>query len=183
MKIDWQPKHLKDSLVTLVPLEVSHLEMLFEVASDPLIWEQHPNKNRYKREDFETYFDGAIQSGGAFLILDSETNAPIGSSRFYDWDDVKNEVAIGYTFLARKYWGMLYNKSMKSLMMDYAFTVAENLIFHVGAANIRSQKAMERLGPKKIGEEEVKYFGEAPKLNCVYSITKQEWQYLQKQNS
>jgi RimJ/RimL family protein N-acetyltransferase len=181
MEINWQPEHLHNTVVTLVPLQVSHFNALFEVASDPLIWEQHPNKNRYKKEDFQVYFDGAIQSQGAFVVLDSNTKQPIGSSRFYDWDPVKKTVAIGYTFLARNCWGQFYNKSMKTLMLDYAFTIAEDVVFHIGAQNIRSQKAMEKLGPKKIAEEEIKYFGEDPKLNCIYSISKQEWNAIQNQ--
>ena len=57
-------------------------------------------------------------------------------------------------------------------MLNYILQFVENVIFHVGAENIRSQKAMAKLGATKIGEEEVAYFGEATRLNFVYLITK-----------
>ena len=77
---------LQNEFVKLVPLKETDFEILYKVASDPLIWEQHPNKNRWQREVFQNFFKGAIESKGAFLIYDAVTNEPIGSSRFYDWD-------------------------------------------------------------------------------------------------
>jgi RimJ/RimL family protein N-acetyltransferase len=121
MKFDKQPKHLKNNLIELVPLEKYHFEMLFEVASDPLIWEQHPNPNRFQKEVFKTFFEGAMQSEGAFLIVDVDTKQVVGSSRFYDFDEKNNSILIGYTFIARKYWGKGFNKSLKILMMNHAF--------------------------------------------------------------
>ncbi len=84
MKFDLQPNYLKNEIVTLVPLLETHFDKLFEVASNRLVWEQHPNPNRYKKEIFSIYFEGAIQSKGAFLVIDSQNNNVLGSSRFYD---------------------------------------------------------------------------------------------------
>ena len=161
---------LQNEFVKLVPLKETDFEMLFKVASDPLIWEQHPNKNRWKREVFENFFQGAIESKGAFLIYDVKTNEPIGSSRFYGPDSEKSEVTIGYTFFARSHWGGKYNPATKHLMMQHAFKFVENIIFHIGANNIRSQKAIVKIGAGKIGEEDVKYFGEDTTLNFIYRI-------------
>lgn len=163
---------LQNAFVKLVPLKEEDFETLYKVASDPLIWEQHPNKNRWKREIFENFFKGAMESKGAFLIYDAKTNEPIGSSRFYDWDTEKSNVAIGYTFYARSHWGGKYNPSCKQLMMQHAFKYVDNVIFHIGANNIRSQKAIERLGAVKIAEEEINYFGEDCNLNFIYQIRK-----------
>lgn len=163
---------LENALIKLKPLTENDFEPLFAVAADPLIWEQHPNKNRYQREVFENFFKGALESGGAFLIIDKSNNQIIGSTRFYDHDEVKNQVAIGYTFFARSYWGGKYNPSVKKLMMDYAFQFVNNVHFHIGALNIRSQKAIERLGAVKIDEQEIAYYGEETKLNFVYRIVK-----------
>jgi RimJ/RimL family protein N-acetyltransferase len=167
-----QPENLQNELVTLVPLEEKDFESLFQVASDPLVWEQHPNKFRYQRAVFQNYFEGAIQSKGAFLILETKTNESIGSSRFYDYDQKDNSIIIGYTFIGRNFWGKEYNKSLKKLMLDYAFQYVDKVYFHIGAQNIRSQKAIEKIGAIKIDEQEVTYYGEDSKLNFIYVINK-----------
>lgn len=165
---------LENEFVKIRPLTKSDFEDLYAVASDPLIWEQHPNPDRYKRTVFETFFKGAIESGGAFLIFDKKTNDVIGSSRYYDYDEKNKSILIGYTFFARNYWGGKYNSSVKQLMIQYAFQFVDAVIFHIGANNIRSQKAIERIGANKIGELEVEYYGEPSKLNFVYEIKKQK---------
>ncbi|MFM7510141.1 MAG: GNAT family N-acetyltransferase [Bacteroidota bacterium] len=164
-----QPTHLHNALVSLRPLSVTDFELLYAVASDPLIWEQHPNPDRYKRNVFQNYFKGAVESGGAFIILNQHEQV-IGSTRFYDFDPAKSEIKIGYTFFARSCWGHNFNRSTKLLMLSYAFEFVNRVLFHVGASNIRSQKAMEKLGAIKIGEEEVAYYGESTRLNFVYQF-------------
>lgn len=124
---------------------------------------------------FRTYFEGALQSGGAFKIIDKSSNAIAGSTRIYDYNEEDNSILIGYTFYARPYWGKGINLSVKALMLDYLFRFVSRVDFHIGAVNVRSQVAIGRLGAKKVGEQEVAYFGEAPKLNYVYRIDKQEW--------
>lgn len=166
---------LGNKLVTLYPLKLSDFEALYAVASDPHIWVQHPNPDRYKREVFETYFKGALESGGAFLISDNITGKVIGCTRFYDYDAQKSQVLIGYTFLARDHWGTTYNKATKSLMLDHAFKFIDNVIFHIGALNKRSQIAIERLGAVKTSEIEVEYYGETKKMNFEYLIKKENW--------
>lgn len=137
---------LENDLVELRPLADSDLEELYAVAADPLIWEQHPKKDRWKREIFESFFKKALAGGLSFAIIDKQTGNIIGSSRYYDIDQVNSTVAIGYTFLARKYWGGEYNRSVKLLMIAYAFNYFEKVVFHIGTKNIRSQKAIEKLG-------------------------------------
>ena len=163
---------LHNEFVKLVPLKESDFEILYKVASDPLIWEQHPNKNRWQREVFQNFFNGALESKGAYLIYDAKTGEPIGSTRFYNWNIEKSTVVIGYTFYARSHWGGKYNPSCKRLMMTYAFQFVDNVIFYIGADNIRSQKAIEGIGATVIGEEEISYYGEDCKLNFVYQIRK-----------
>lgn len=175
---DLQPT-LKNEFVTIQPLRSDDFENLYSVASDPLIWEQHPNKDRYQREVFENFFKGAIESKGAFMVFDSRTMQPIGSSRYYNsfnnQELESNQIAIGYTFLARDHWGTTYNRALKTLMMDHAFKYVDTVIFHIGAQNTRSQKAMERLGGLKIKEINVAYYGEPSKLNFEYHINKTDW--------
>lgn len=170
-----QPNHLANEWVSLYPLKSEDFEKLYAVAADPLIWEQHPNKNRYRRDVFENFFKGAIESGGAFLITDTKTGEAIGSSRFCNYNEAAHSIEIGYTFYARSCWGKEYNRSAKALMIGFAFEFADAVIFHIGAGNIRSQKAIEKIGAHKTGVEEHRYFGETPTLNFNYTIKKTDW--------
>ncbi len=176
--IDFQP-YLKNSQVIAEPLQQSHFENLYKAASDPLIWEQHPNKNRWQLQAFENYFTGAIESGGALLVRDAQTNEVIGSSRYSDYISEINTVSIGYTFFIRSHWGKGFNHTLKQLMLDHIFQYVDTVRFYIGAGNKRSQISIERFGATKIGEEEIAYYGEPEKLNYVYAITKVEWKQLQ----
>jgi RimJ/RimL family protein N-acetyltransferase len=174
MNFDLQPT-LENDLIKVVPLKESDFEALFAVASDPLIWEQHPNKDRYKRDVFKNFFKGAIESNGAFIVYEKETNKVVGSSRYYEFDETENSVAVGYTFISREFWGKGHNKALKALMFDHAFQFVDKVILHIGATNFRSQKATEKLGAIKIAELEVAYYGEPLKWNFVYQADKEKW--------
>jgi len=171
---DLQPT-LENDILRLEPLSPTHFEALYKVASDPLIWEQHPQPDRYKREVFQNYFEGAILSGGALLIRKIETNEIIGATRFYDYNPSKNSILIGYTFYGRMYWGTNYNKAVKGMMLDYAFKFVDEVYFHIGSKNIRSQIAIERLGAIKVEELLIAYHGEVATLNFVFRIEKSLW--------
>ena len=177
--IDLQPI-LKNDLVIAVPLQQSDFEILYTAASDPLIWEQHPNTNRYQRKEFENYFKGAIQSGGAFLVKDAVTGEIIGSSRYSDYDAATNSIAIGYTFFIRSHWGTGHNYALKKLMLSHVFQFVDVVNFFIGAVNKRSQISLERFGAIKTGEKEMAYYGEPAKLDYIYTITKTQWLQLNK---
>lgn len=166
---------LENQEYQLIPLQQGDFESLYEVASDPKVWEQHPNKDRYKREVFEIFFKGAIESNGAFKITDKSSGEVLGSSRYYDFNEEDNSIFVGYTFYGTNSWGKGINPQVKKLMLDYIFRYVDKVYFHVGKNNLRSQIAMERLGGKKIAEEEVAYFGEPAKTNFVYEIKKENW--------
>ena len=167
---------LTDGHVRLRPLQAADFEALYAVAADPLVWEQHPNPTRYQRAVFQTYFAGALESGGAFLIEDVATGQPIGSTRFYDFDEAARTVLIGYSFLGRDRWGSGWNRAVKTLLLDYAFAHGlEAVLFHVGAGNRRSQRAMEKLGARQVETREVAYHGEPATTNFGYRIGRAEW--------
>ena len=166
---------LENDRVRLFPLQETDFEALYEVASDPKVWEQHPNKDRWKREVFQTFFDGALQSKGAFKIVDKTNDQVIGSTRFYDYDATEDSILIGYTFYGTAYWGKGINQSVKKVMLDYIFQFVSKVNLHVGATNVRSQIAVGRIGAEKVAEQEVAYFGEQPKLNFVYQIDRAKW--------
>lgn len=167
-----QPTSLKNDIVWLEPLKQAHFDELYLVASDPLIWEQHPNPDRYKLEGFTNYFKGAIESGGAFIIRDTSSDIALGSSRYCSFNAANKEIQIGYTFFSRACWGKSINAEVKKLMLNHAFNYVDTVAFYVGAKNIRSQKAMERIGGIKVREEVVAYFGEPDRLNFRYEINK-----------
>ena len=130
----------------LRPLRADDWEELFAAASDPLIWAQHPESDRYKEDVFRRYFQGAIDSGGAFVILDAADGRVIGSSRFAGYDESASEIEIGWTFLTRSYWGGACNRELKQLMLQHAFQFVDRVLFIVGPGNLRSQRALEKIG-------------------------------------
>lgn len=154
---------LENELVLLRPLLQEDFESLYEVASDPLIWEQHQNPDRWKKEVFEDFFQGALDSKGALAIFDAKTSQIIGSSRFKPSERSEKAVEIGWTFLSRGYWGGTYNKSFKTLMLNHAFKYFDYVLFHVNENNLRSQKAVRKLGGK-LGSE---LTGDLSYLNCI----------------
>lgn len=172
--ISLQPS-LENETVQLVPLQESDFEKLYLVASDPEIWKQHPNKNRYQKDDFKVFFEGAMISQGAFLILEKQSGDIAGSTRYYGYDEDENSIFIGYTFYATRFWGKL-NAGVKTLMLNYIFKEVDLVKFHVGKDNFRSRKAMEKLGAKLMGEVPVAYFGEDTKVNVEYWIKKEDWE-------
>ena len=174
MSLNLQPT-LQNQKAILYPLQPTDFEELYQAASDPKTWEQHPNPDRYKREVFEVFFNGAIASEGAFKIVDKASNTVIGSTRFYDYNPQNDSILIGYAFYNPQYWGKGYNSLVKATMLNYIFQFVSTVYFHIGSQNLRSQIAITRLGAQKIAEQEVAYFGEATKLNFVYQITKQDW--------
>jgi RimJ/RimL family protein N-acetyltransferase len=166
MPFDLQPI-LKGGLLELRPLRAEDYQDLYAVAADPLIWEQHPSRDRYKEEVFKMFFREALESGGALIALDAKDGRVIGSSRFYGYDQEKSEIEIGWTFLARSHWGGIYNREMKQLMLRHAFRFVNSVVFLVGPHNLRSQRAVEKIGGVRAGSR-VNASGQE---SFVYQIT------------
>jgi N-acetyltransferase len=172
MNFEFQPT-LTGERVLLRPLKALDFEDLYSVAKDPLIWELHPERDRYKEEVFRNFFQGAVESRGAFVVIDRASGKIIGSSRYHPYIQEDGTVAddtieIGWTFLARDYWGGSYNREMKHLMMRHAFQFVHRALFVIGKHNYRSQRATEKLGGKRIGER----LDDAGKMSYVYEITR-----------
>jgi len=151
MLFDLQPT-LTGKLVHLRPLREADFSALFAVAADRLIWEQHPARDRYEPAVFRTFFDDALESRGALIVLDVASGAIIGSSRYHAADLERRQVEVGWTFLARAYWGGRYNAETKYLMLKHAFQSVDRVIFLVGLENWRSQRALEKIGARRVGE-------------------------------
>ena len=161
---------LKCDLLELRPLKQDDYNNLFLAASDPLIWELHPQSDRYKPEVFKKFFAEALESKGALVITDRKTSVIIGTSRYYEYSKENSSIVIGYTFLSRQYWGGLYNKELKKLMVNYALEFVKTTYFHVGLGNKRSQKAMQKIGGVNTGIQEISISYGPPKKSYVYKI-------------
>jgi N-acetyltransferase len=150
---DLQP-HLVGELIEVRPLASDDWEELFAVASDPLIWEQHPARDRYREDVFREFFREALETGSAFVVIERKTGKTIGSSRYFGLDPEESVVEIGWTFLALAFWGGEYNRELKRLMLDHAFKFVERVVFIIGVTNFRSQKALEKIGGVRVGRRE-----------------------------
>ena len=168
MPFELQPI-LKSEILELRPLRADDFEDLYAVASDPLILAQHPNSDRYKLDVFRKFFQEALESGGALIAIDRKDDRVIGSSRFHCYDLERSEIEIGWTFLARSHWGGVYNGEMKRLMLSHAFKFVDNVIFLVGANNLRSQRAVEKIGGVRAGTKTDPDGSE----NLIFRITRQ----------
>jgi len=144
---DMQPT-LTGDLLQIRPLAREDFDALYQVASDPLVWEQHPAKDRWKREVFSELFDRLLSGGGGLVIVDKTNGEPIGSSSYYEYRPAERDIVVGYTFLARRCWGGRYNSELKSLMLAHALRFVDRVWFHVGTENWRSQRAMEKVGAR-----------------------------------
>ena len=163
---------LRGELLYLRPLRADDFEALFKVSSDPLIWEMHPERTRYQREVFQRFFQGAMDSKGALVAVDAKTEEVIGSSRYTGYSPEKKLVEMGYTFYARKCWGKGHNTEQKKLMLTHAFQAVDEVHFYIGENNLRSRRAIEKIGARLLKIIERKPLEGATYASAVYGITK-----------
>jgi RimJ/RimL family protein N-acetyltransferase len=175
MSFNLQPT-LQNELVTLRPLNENDFEPLYQVVKDPLIWEQHPSRDRYKKEVYTIFFHESLASKGAILVIDRLNNKVIGSSRFKKIDGVETAIEIGWSFLSRNYWGGKYNGSIKTLMIDHAFKYVDDIIFYIGKDNIRSQKAVEKIRAVRLIESKYKSLIRENDTIFTYRLNKNIWE-------
>lgn len=169
MTFGYQPT-LRSGLVELRPLCRADYEALYAVASDPLIWAQHPVTTRHEEPVFQDFFEDALNCGGTLIVSDVANQTIIGSSRFHGYDEEKDEIEIGWTFLARSHWGGLYNEEVKRLMLHHAFKFVQIVVLLVGPDNYRSQRAVEKIGGVRAG---IRLDG-GGRESIVYQVTKTE---------
>ena len=141
--INRQPT-LTGPTVIVRPLCVDDADDLYLVAQDPMLWEQHTDKYRWQRPVFDAFFQDAIKSGGALAIVARETERLIGTTRLHLTP--QNLIEVGWTFLTRSYWGDGTNWEVKTLLLDFVFQTEDTVIFRASKHNVRSRKAIEKLG-------------------------------------
>ena len=165
---------LSEETVSLRPLHENDFESLFSCAADKKLWQDHPSKNRYKEVEFKKWFDSALNSMATVVFVDNVNQKIIGSSRFYTVDSSPDDISIGYTFLARQYWGGKTNLALKKLMLAYAFQYFDVVWFHIAPSNIRSQKAIEKIGGV-FSHQKIANISKQPENWLFYKIEKVSW--------
>ena len=178
MEFELQPT-LQGELIEVRPLRPDDFEALFAVACDPLIWEQHPESDRYQRAVFQKFFDGAIESRGAIAVIDRRTGRIIGSSRYWNLKPLVSEVEIGWSFLAREFWGGKYNGELKKLMLEHAFRFVDRVLLIVGENNLRSQKAVRKIGGTFLRTESRPGSDGTLRENIVFTVTREGFESAQ----
>ena len=160
--------HFEDSSISLLQIKKENFEELYLVASDPIIWEQHPENDRWKKEKFSIFYKNGLQNKfGFLLIFDKHKNKIIGSTRFYSYDKIDKAIRIGFTFISQEYWGTSINFQVKKMMLDYTFKYLDKVYFDIGINNFRSRKAVEKLGAS--------LFSDNKKGNVVYTLKKNQF--------
>lgn len=174
--LDRQPV-LEDELIRLRPLQPDDWDALFAVASDPLIWEQHPAHDRWQEPVFRAFFADALANKGALVVLDAQTGAVIGSSRYQGLEEAGGgSVEIGWTFLARSHWGGRWNRAMKRLMLAHALASVAECRFLVGETNTRSRRALERIGARLTDRREERVMADGTVIpHLTYAITRESF--------
>lgn len=167
--------YLENKFISMRPLSMSDKEPLYQVSKDPLIWQQHPVWDRYKREKFERFFKESLASKGALVVEEKGTHTIIGSSRYKSIENAPHALEIGWSFLARSHWGGTYNKAVKDLMIRHAFNWIEVIIFYIDMKNIRSQKAVEKLGAYLATQEKLSPLVRNLEKEYTYVIEKEKY--------
>ncbi|WP_126173153.1 GNAT family N-acetyltransferase [Altericroceibacterium xinjiangense] len=173
--MDRQPV-LEGERLLLRPLTEQDWEALFAVASDPEIWAVHPAHDRWQEPVFRAFFDDALAQGGALAIIDKASGRVIGSSRFQDYEPSgEGQVEIGWSFLARAYWGHGYNSEFKRLMLVHALESVGRVLFVVGADNVISRKAMANIGGQLTGATRTVERGGRMVDHVIFEITRESF--------
>ena len=89
----------------------------------------------------------------AYAQLDAGTGEVAGTTSYYDVDPATRAIAIGHTWLGRRWWRTGHNTESKLLMLTHAFDTlgAARVSWHTDLNNTRSQEAIDRLGATREG--------------------------------
>jgi RimJ/RimL family protein N-acetyltransferase len=150
---------LKGSHVYLQFLTEGHREVLRPLAKDDRLWEFTKTLllNETYDQQFDTYFNEALSLAAkgdqAFVIVTTSDDRVIGMTRAYDLDRRVKKITIGHTWYIPSVWGLAHNKECKLLLLSYMFETLglERVDFKVAGQNIRSQKAVEKIGGVREG--------------------------------
>ncbi len=176
---------LRGRHVCLQFLTESHREILRPLAKDERIWEYTKTlllTDNYNQQ-FDNYFNEALtfpaMGAQTFAIVTVADDRMIGMTRAYDLDRRVRKVTIGHTWYVPEVWGKAHNKECKLLLLTYLFDTLglERVDFKVASQNIRSQKAVEKIGGVREGSlrrYSLRNDG-SPTDTVFFSILGEEW--------
>ncbi|HVG16955.1 MAG TPA: GNAT family protein [Chitinophagaceae bacterium] len=181
---------LRGQYVYLDELREEHIPALKLLARDPRLWEYTKSLlvNETFDSQFERYIQTALTSNGdsifsvglqkTFVIHNTDSNI-IGMTRYYGLEEKQKRVDIGYTWYIPEVWGKVHNKECKLLLLQYAFEELKlnRVGFHVAHINLRSQKAVEKIGGIKEGVLRKHSYQPDGSIRhtVLYSILDEEW--------
>ena len=173
--MDRQPTLTGERLL-LRPLRADDWDALFAVASDPLVWDQHPEPERWREPTFAEYFASLLNRGGSLAVIDKISGTLIGTSRFqYGSREDGGTIEIGSTFLARSHWGGAVNRELKRLMVTHALQSVAQVEFWVGQANLRSCRALDKIGARLVDRVEPVEIAGRQMPHAVYAISREDF--------
>src|SRR5690606_20062878 len=110
------------------------------------------------KSDLLKYFEYCLSAKSnnelyPFIILKKDDKKPVGITMFGNIDFHNKRLEIGWTWIAEKFQGTGVNGICKRLLLDYCFNQLElrRVEFKIDIKNIKSQKAIEKLGALKEG--------------------------------
>jgi RimJ/RimL family protein N-acetyltransferase len=173
---------LEGELVTLYPLERNHIEPLKAAVADGELWKlwfaNVPSPQR-----MESYVNSAIgeaeKGNAAFAVLLNKTGRIVGTTRFYNVDEVNKRPMLGYTWYAKSVCKTGVNTETKLLLLRYVFEQkgAIAVEFRTHYFNQVSRTAIERLGARQDGilRSHQRMPDGSIRDTVVYSILQHEW--------
>lgn len=164
---------LEGERLLLRPLTPDDWDALFAIARDRQVWAIHPQHDRWQEPVFRRFFADALDRSGALVVIEKASGTIIGSSQYKP--ESRGAVEIGWTFLAPRYWGGSYNREMKRLMLAHAFQFVERAEFRVGECNLRSQRAMAKIGGRLTERFDMVETPGGPMRHVIFEITRESF--------
>ncbi len=180
---------LEGEHVRLEPLEMDHLDALWEVAAEPALWRWIPFPVR-SRDDLRAYIDIALEGRAAHLMLpfvtiELSSGRVIGSSRFGNIAAADYRAEIGWTWVGVPWQRSAVNSEAKLLMLDHAFGTwhCHRVEFKTDSLNEQSRAGLLGISATFEGifrNHMVTHTGRM-RHSAWYSITDDDWPAVRRQ--
>ncbi|MCP3144209.1 GNAT family N-acetyltransferase [Pyxidicoccus xibeiensis] len=176
------PVVLEGQAVRLVPLGLEHAPALAALCEPEIFTWMHSALRT--QADVEAFIGRALTAAGQgterpFVILERESGAPVGSTRYLDIQREHRTLEIGYTWLGRRAWRTRVNTECKYLLLRHAFETlgVMRVQLKTDQRNERSRAAMERMGAKFEGilRHHMLVRGGFVRDSAYYSVIDTEW--------
>jgi N-acetyltransferase len=144
--------------VSIVPIDYTHLEHLSVWSAEEDIWRYMTFAHLASKNELEDWIGTAMEANKHgtemnFAIIDETSQSAVGTTSFYRVVPEHRRLELGKTWLGAPYRRTAINTAAKYLMLNHAFeTISANRVeLNTDARNLRSQRAIERLGATRDG--------------------------------